>query len=148
MHKIQKSAILPYAAEKIFQLVNDIEKYPDFLPWCREAVILTQDTHTVQARLLLSKGGMEKSFTTVNSLTPSTRMIMELVDGPFKHLKGIWDFQVLSDHECQVALDLEFEFSSKLVAMLFGPVFQQAAHKLVDAFVDRADELYGHTPKN
>lgn len=145
MHKIQKSMIMSYSAEQMFRLVNDIERYPDFLPWCRKATLLEQSPGEVRAQLLLSKGGIEKSFTTVNTLMPSTRMVMELLDGPFKHLKGVWDFQVLADQECQVALDLEFEFSSKMVAMLFGPVFQQAAHKLMDAFVSRADELYGHT---
>lgn len=141
MHKIQKSAILPYSQEQIFQLVNDIERYPEFLPWCRKATILSKNNHEIRAQLCLSKGGIEKSFSTVNTLTPSTRMVMELVDGPFKHLKGIWDFKAINNQECQVSLDLEFEFSSKLIAMLFGPVFQQAAHQLVDAFTSRAQEL-------
>ena len=134
---------MPYSTAQLFELINDIEKYPIFLPWCREATILAADAHEIKAQLLLSKGGIEKSFTTRNTLTPSTRMVMELLDGPFKHLKGVWDLQALGEHECQVALDLEFEFSSKMMAMLFGPVFQQAAHKLMDAFVARADELYG-----
>lgn len=149
MHKIQKSTILPYTAEQMFQLVNDIETYPNFLPWCCQATILTQNSHEIRATLMLSSsGGVKQSFTTVNTLTPSTRMVMELVDGPFKHLKGVWDFQALDENECQVSLDLEFEFSSKLVAMLFGPVFQKIAHQLVDAFVERADKLYGDTQKN
>lgn len=134
---------MPYSAEQMFILVNDIEKYPDFLPWCRQATILSQDAGHIKAQLVLAKGNFEKSFTTINRLTPSSQMVMELVDGPFKHLKGIWDFHALGDSECQVELDLEFQFSSKMVAMLFGPVFQQVASKLVDAFVERAREVYG-----
>ena len=134
---------MPYSAEQMFILVNDIEQYPEFLPWCHQATILSQDAEHIKAQLVLAKGGFEKSFTTINRLTPSTQMIMELVDGPFKHLKGIWDFKELSEHECQVELDLEFQFSSKMVAMMFGPVFAQVASKLVDAFVERAKEVYG-----
>jgi len=142
MHRIQKSAIMSHSAEQMFQLVNDIEKYPEFLPWCSRATMLQHDETQIKAELVLSKGGLEKSFTTINTLTPSVQMVMELVDGPFKHLKGTWDFQMLGEHECQVELDLEFQFSSKMIAMVFGPFFQQAANKLVDAFVTRASEIY------
>lgn len=134
---------MPYSAEQMFILVNDIEKYPEFLPWCRQATILSKDAQQIEAKLVLAKGHLEKSFTTVNKLSPPRQMIMELVDGPFKHLKGTWDFQVLGEHECQVELDLEFQFSSKVVALMFGPFFQQAASMLVDAFVTRADAVYG-----
>lgn len=133
---------MPYSAEQMFNLVNDIEKYPEFLPWCSNARVLQRDAGQIKAELVLAKGGLEKSFTTVNTLKPSVQMVMELVDGPFKHLKGTWDFHVLGDRECQVELDLEFQFSSKMVALMFGPLFQQAASKLVDAFVARADEIY------
>ncbi len=132
---------MPYSAEQMFTLVNDIEKYPEFLPWCARAQILERDSVQIKAQLVLAKGGLEKAFTTNNTLKPSVQMVMELVDGPFKHLKGTWDFHVLAEHECQVELDLEFQFSNKLIAMMFGPVFQQAAAKLVDAFVQRADDL-------
>ena len=133
---------MPYSAEQMFILVNDIESYPEFLPWCHQATILSQDEQSIKAQLVLAKGGFEKSFTTINRLTPSTQMVMELVDGPFKHLKGIWHFHALGEHECQVELDLEFQFSSKMIAMMFGPLFQQAASKLVDAFVERAKEIH------
>jgi ribosome-associated toxin RatA of RatAB toxin-antitoxin module len=134
---------MSYSAEQMFTLVNDIEKYPEFLPWCSKAAVLKRDETQIKAELVLSKGGLEKSFTTINILKPSVQMVMELVDGPFKHLKGTWDFHVLGDKECQVELDLEFQFSSKMIAMVFGPFFQQAASKLVEAFVTRADAVYG-----
>lgn len=134
---------MPYSAEQMFRLVNDVEQYPEFLPWCHRATVLSRDASHIKAELVLAKGGLEKSFTTVNALDAPKQMIMELVDGPFKHLRGIWDFHAMGDHECQVALDLEFQFSSKMVALMFGPFFQQAAHMLVDAFVKRADDVYG-----
>jgi ribosome-associated toxin RatA of RatAB toxin-antitoxin module len=143
MHRIQKSAIMPYTIEQMFQLVNDIEKYPEFLPWCQTATVLARDDKQIKATLVLAKGGLEKSFTTINSLDTPKQMIMELVDGPFKHLKGIWDFCAIGEKECQVELDLEFQFSSKMIALVFGPFFQQAASKLVDSFVKRADDVYG-----
>ena len=133
---------MPHSAEQMFVLVNDIEAYPDFLPWCHSAKVLSHEGDEIKAQLVLAKGGMEKSFTTINKLKPSVQMVMELVDGPFKHLKGTWDFHPLGDHECQVELDLEFQFSSKMIAIMFGPFFQQAASKLVDAFVVRADDIY------
>lgn len=134
---------MPHTVEQMFTLVNDIEAYPEFLPWCHSAAVLERTDNTIKAKLVLAKGGMEKSFTTINTLTPSSQMVMELVDGPFKHLKGIWDFESIGDQECQIKLDLQFQFSSKLIAMVFGPFFQQAANKLVDAFVERADDIYG-----
>lgn len=134
---------MPYTAEQMFKLVNDIESYPSFLPWCRKSVVLKEEANLVTAQLVLAKGGLEKSFTTQNTLTPSSEMVMALVDGPFKHLKGDWRFTPMSEGSCQVSLDLEFAFSNKLIAMMFGPVFQQAANMLVDAFVKRAKEVYG-----
>ena len=134
---------MPYSAEQMFQLVNDIDKYPEFLPWCHQAAVLSRDDKQIKATLVLAKGGLEKSFTTVNSLDAPKQMIMELVDGPFKHLKGIWDFHAIGENECQVELDLEFQFSSKMIALMFGPFFQQAASMLVESFVARADDVYG-----
>lgn len=134
---------MPYTAAQMFNLVNDIEAYPAFLPWCRSAEVLGQSETEIKGRLVLSKGGMEKSFTTRNLLTPSSQMVMELVDGPFKHLKGVWSFQEIDGQECQVELDLQFEFSNKLITIMFGPAFQQAASVLVESFVERADEVYG-----
>lgn len=133
---------MPYSIEQMFTLVNDIESYPLFLPWCDRAVVLEKSTNTITAQLTLGKGGFEKSFTTVNTLTPSTEMVMALVDGPFKHLRGHWLFQSVGDGHCQVSLDLTFQFSNRIMAAMFGPVFQQAANRLVDAFVKRADAVY------
>ncbi len=134
---------MPYSAQQLFELVNDVAKYPEFLPWCHKATILSQDAGHIKATLVLAKGGLEKSFTTINTLTRDVQMVMELVDGPFKHLKGTWNFHALGEQECQVELDLEFQFSTKMIALAFGPLFQQAASKLVESFVQRADAVYG-----
>lgn len=143
MNRIQKTAVMPHSVEQMFTLVNDIEAYPDFLPWCNDAAVLSEQGNEVKASLTLAKGKLERSFTTINTLTPHSRMVMELLDGPFKHLKGVWDFEPQAEGGCRVLLDLEFEFSNKIIAMMFGPFFQQAATMLVDAFVSRAKEVYG-----
>ena len=133
---------MPYSQEQMFALVNDVGAYETFLPWCKRSQVLSQNATEIQAKLTLTKGGMEKSFTTINALTPTSKMVMALVDGPFKHLRGTWRFTATGERECQIELNLEFQFSNKLVEMMFGPFFQQAANRLVDAFVERANVIY------
>lgn len=143
MQKIQKKALVQHSAEEMYALVNDVAEYPDFLPSCHGARVIAQDEHQLKAELVLGKGKLEKAFTTVNELHPPHKMVMHLVDGPFKHLQGVWLFHEKGPDLCEVELDLEFEFSNKLLAMMFGPVFQQTASHLVDAFKARATAVYG-----
>jgi ribosome-associated toxin RatA of RatAB toxin-antitoxin module len=146
MTTISRQAIVPYSAAQMFALVNAIESYPDFLPWCRSSEILSQYQDEVRARLDLSRGGLQKSFTTCNRLQPDKMIEIRLIDGPFEHLQGMWRFQPLSadGSGCQILFDLEFKFAGKLVDMAFGPIFQQIANSLVDAFCQRAHALYGN----
>jgi ribosome-associated toxin RatA of RatAB toxin-antitoxin module len=126
----------------MYRLVNDIEAYSQFLPWCKESRILQQNEDEIHAMLVLAGGGFQKSFTTCNRLQPNKMIEIRLVDGPFKNLEGFWRFEEVMETGCLVTLDLEFEFSNRLIGMAFGPVFNQVASTLVDAFCKRANEVY------
>ena len=140
---IHRSALVPHSPEQMFALVDDIERYPEFLPWCRSAREISRDEDEVVASLDLAKGSVHKTFTTRNRLQPGKMIEMRLVDGPFRHLEGFWRFDRLQGDACRISLDLEFEFSSKLVGLAIAPVFNPVANSLVDAFVQRANRLYG-----
>lgn len=141
--RIQRSAWVPYSAEQMFNLVNDVDSYPLFLPHCRSARILETGSDRVKATIELAKGALHKSFTTVNHLEPPHRIEMQLVQGPFRRLHGAWTFTHENGQGTRVALDLEFEFAGKLMALAIGPVFNHVANSLVDAFVRRAADVYG-----
>lgn len=145
MPTIHRTASAPYSAKKMYALVDDVTRYPEFIPWCSKSQEISRTSSEVKASLELSHLGMHKSFTTCNYLHPYERMEITLVDGPFKHLEGFWHFTASSETSCIVTLDLEFEFSNKLLGLAFGPVFNQAANMLVDAFTKRAHEVYGNT---
>lgn len=143
MTVISRSALVSFSAENMFDLVDNIETYPAFLPWCKSTTIHNRDADEVRASIELSKAGIHKTFSTVNRTQRGKIIEMRLLEGPFKHLEGFWRFETLSDTASKVSLDIEFEFSSKLLDMTVGPVFGQICNSLVDAFVKRAQELYG-----
>jgi ribosome-associated toxin RatA of RatAB toxin-antitoxin module len=141
--RIQRSAVVSYSVDQMFGLVNDVETYPEFLPHCRSARILERGEEQIKARIELAKGALHKSFTTLNRLHAPNRIEMQLVDGPFRQLHGAWQFIDLGAGKTRVMLDLEFEFSNRLMALALGPIFNQLANSLVDAFVGRAREIHG-----
>ncbi len=143
MTTIHRHALTPHSAEQMYALVDDIDSYPQFLQWCRSARVISRDSDVVTAKLELAKGSVHKEFTTRNRLMPGKMIEMQLVEGPFHHLEGFWQFDALSEDACKVILDLEFDFNSKMLGMLVGPVFNQVANTLVDAFCKRASDLYG-----
>lgn len=143
MKRVERSALLPYSAEQMFDVVNDVTAYPEFLPWCDRTEILEATETTLVARLSLSKGGVQQSFSTRNQLQRPSRMHLELVEGPFRLLEGDWQFTALGDSGCRVEMNLRFEMDSKLAKMVLGKVFEKAADTLVEAFCERADHLYG-----
>lgn len=143
MTVIRKSAIVPYSADEMYALVADIDSYGRFLPWCGGAEVLQREPETVTAAIRIAYRGVNKSFTTRNALDPGRAMTLQLVDGPFRHLRGHWRFEPLDDRACKVSLELDFEFSNRLVAMLVGPVFESIGNDLVDSFRRRAEALYG-----
>lgn len=141
---INRHALVPYTSVEMFGLVDDVEAYPSFLPWCRQARVLSRSQDEVRATIELAKGSVRKAFTTCNRLQRHKMIEMRLVEGPFRHLEGFWRFDPVGDGtSSKVSLDLEFEFSSKLLALAIGPIFNQIANTLVDAFVRRAREVYG-----
>jgi len=142
METVSKSETIPYSAKAMYSLVNDVESYPEFLPWCHAVQIHNQDEQEVTASLTLSKGGINKSFTTRNELTPHSHMEMHLVEGPFKHLHGIWNFEEVDNGHCHVSVDITYDFNSRIMAMMLGPVFHHIADTLLKAFVTRAHELH------
>lgn len=143
MHHISRSAIVPYSCNEMYQLVNQVDSYPEFLDWCSDATILNQTKDEVIASVKINKGSFQKSFTTLNSLTQNRRIDMQLRDGPFSHLSGSWKFTKLSDKACKVELKLQFNFSSKLTDLAISPIFKSIANSQLDAFVRRAKFIYG-----
>ena len=142
MPRVHRSALLPYRAADVFAIVNDVGRYPEFLPWCAAASVLEATDREVLAELSLSASGIRETFTTRNQLIPFEKIEMMLVSGPFRRLSGGWTFTRLGeDHGCRVALDLDFQLAG--VRSLLGSVFHRAADHMVDAFCARADELLG-----
>ncbi len=143
MPRVQRSALLPYQAPDVFAIVNDVQRYPEFLPWCANAAVIQASEQEVLAELSLAAGGIRETFTTRNRLIPFEKIDMMLVSGPFRRLSGGWTFTRLGDDGCRVALDLDFQLAG--VRSLLGSVFNRATDQMVDAFCARAHELLGPT---
>lgn len=135
---------MPYSAQQMYDIVNAVDRYSEFLPWCAQSRIIRQDENSMEATILMKKGKLNHSFTTCNSLRPGENINVQLVDGPFKRLSGDWRFIQMNETSSRIALQLEFEFSNRFVGLLIGPVFTQIANTLVDAFCKRAHQLYRH----
>ncbi len=144
MAEIRQSAIVAYSAEQMFSLVDDVARYPEFLPWCEKAELLADTDTTLRARLSVAKGKLRYAFTTDNVRTRPNTIEMKLVDGPFKHLHGVWRFTD-TPLGCKVSLELEFEFASRIIALSLSPVFKAITGSLVNSFKQRAESLHGRT---
>lgn len=142
MTRLHRTALVPYQAEQMFALVNQIEHYPEFLPWCHNTSVSSRKEGEVVACIEVSARGIHKKFTTRNVLVPNTRMEMHLVEGPFREFLATWQFEQLGDMGCKVTLDMSFEFSNKIMSMLLGSVFNRAVSTMIDAFTKRASEIY------
>lgn len=138
---VKKSRVVPYSCEQMFDLVNDVEQYSAFLPYCNESTVHHRNEHEVQATLVIGAAGMTKSFTTRNLLQQNKMIEIRLVDGPFSHLEGFWRFDE-ENEGCKISFDLEFEFAGRMFSMLLGPIFEQVTDKMVDSFCTRAQDLY------
>lgn len=143
MPSISRSALVMYSVDQMFQLINDVLAYPLFLPDCSNSKIITEDDHSVTAALLVSKAGIKKWFTTKNTLISNEQVQLELVDGPFNKLHGRWLLTPLSEGACKVSLELEYEFSNKMFDLAFGRVFNHLTNNMVQAFTQRAKDVYG-----
>lgn len=142
MANVSRSALVPYSAEQMFALVDDVPAYTEFLPWCNQSTEHTRSNDEVEASIQIAKGSINKAFRTRNLLQKPGQIEMQLIDGPFKHLHGFWRFDELKPGACKVSLELDYEFSSPLIALAIGPIFNQVANTLVDSFVQRAKNCY------
>lgn len=141
MAVVHRAAFAPFGAEQMYALVNDVEAYPEFLPWCVAAVVLTAQDGLMQARLTVKKGLLDYAFTTANRLTPGRAISLKLIEGPFKKFNGAWQFEPV-EGGCLIRFDVEFEFASRLLGAALSTAFKPLADSLVDAFKSRAYAVY------
>lgn len=140
--KVSRSALVHFSAARMFGLVDDIEQYPEFLPWCSDTKVTLRDTGTTRATININYHGIRQSFSTENHKQFPQRMTIQLVEGPFKTLNGEWLFTPLDEQACKIDFQLHYEFSSILLEKLVGPVFGYIAGTMVDAFLKRAEQLH------
>lgn len=143
MAQVEKSALVPFSTVQMYELVNDLESYPEFLPWCESTQLLSLTEARMCGRISVARAGIRQTFSTCNRLYPYERIELHLDEGPFKHLRGDWHFMALREDASKVSLRMEFEFSGRLINAAFGSVFSHIANNLVDAFCQRAREVYG-----
>lgn len=144
MRQLHKSLFMPFSAAQMFAIVNDIDAYGQFLPWCGGARVIQCDGDIITAEIVIAKGPASVAFTTYNRLKINERIDMQLARGPFKHLIGAWLFEPKGEHACQVRLQMDFEFNNRLLSMTVGPVFEQVVGSLIEAFRKRAEVLYAN----
>lgn len=143
MKSISKQALVPYTPAEVYAIVNDVPAYQEFLPWCGRSEVLYADADEMRARIHIQRGALRRSFTTRNRIQKDKMIEVRLLEGPFRHLEGYWRFDRVGEQGCRISFDLQFEFANRLVSMTLGPVFQQIARTLVDAFCKRAEQVYG-----
>ncbi len=143
MGNISKTAVVPYTAEQMYELVNDIEAYPDFLPWCTDASVYNRTVTALTASVSLATGRIKQTFTTENTMQVGRRIDVRLVSGPFSYLNGSWRFEPVGNGLCRIDLDMNFEFRNKLLKLTLNPFFNQFMNSLVSSFVDRAGKIHG-----
>ena len=140
---VKKSALVPYSASQMFNLVYDVAAYPQFLPWCHSARVISETPDKICGQIEVQRMGIHQTFSTCNRFERDRLMYIDLLDGPFRKLVGAWRFTPLREDASKVELELEFEFSGRLIDKAFGGVFNQIANTLVDAFCKRAEEVHG-----
>ena len=143
MPDVSRSVLVGYTPAQMFALVDAVEEYPKFLPWCSAATVSHRDDRTTRATLSIRYRGLKQAFTTLNDKDAPKEMRLRLVEGPFRQLDGLWRFSELASRGCKVELQLRYEFSSRILEKLVGPVFDHIANTMVDAFAKRAEQVYG-----
>ena len=143
MHTVTRSLILPYSAAEMYFLVDDVDRYHEFLPWCKNSVVLKRERTVVTARIGVSFKGLSTAFTTRNCLISDQEIMMELVEGPFEDLTGSWRFSSLDEKACRVSLEVRFSLAGRLANETIAPVFKHICTTLAESFAERAKELYG-----
>lgn len=145
MASVRKSVLVMYRAQQMFALVEGVEHYPRFLPWCGATRVIERREDGVIASVDIAYHGVRQTFTTENRHAPPREIVITLKDGPFRALDGAWRFTALGETACKVEFELHYEFSSRTLEKIVGPVFNHIAHSFIDAFVRRAEELYGES---
>ena len=145
MKQVRKSVLLWYSPAEIYRLVTAIERYPEFLPWCERVEVLSREERNVTAKLHLAYSGLRHAFTTRNETVPDESVRIGLVDGPFSLLDGTWNFVPLGSggNACRIEFDMRYAFKSGPLELVLAPVFDRVANSFVDAFVKRAESVYG-----
>lgn len=143
MREVRRSALVPYSSLQMYELVADVERYPEFLPWCTAAAVQARVGDEVVASLALARGRAQARFTTRNRLVPGERLEMRLVEGPFSSLEGCWEFRPIGSAGSRVELVMRFATAATLAGLLLGPAFEAICNQLVDAFGRRAQSIYG-----
>jgi ribosome-associated toxin RatA of RatAB toxin-antitoxin module len=143
MAMVEKSVLIERSSQQMFDLVDNVEDYPRFLPWCSQTRVEFRDEKKTVATLHINFHSVKSHFTTENEKDIPQRMTIRLVDGPFRRLEGVWRFKRLAENACKIEFQLSYEFSSKMLEKIIGPVFSQITNTFVDAFVKRADDVYG-----
>jgi len=143
MTRIHKNTFVPYSAEEMYALVNDIRAYPQFLPWCKGAEVVNETATRLQATVALEAGRVKQSFSTQNSMQPGRSIEMQLLEGPFRFMTGRWQFEPQADHRCMIDLNIEFEFKNKLLKLALSGTFNKVMDSMVEAFTRRAEQIYG-----
>jgi ribosome-associated toxin RatA of RatAB toxin-antitoxin module len=142
MTVIKRTAMVAYLPSEMYELVNDVEKYPEFLPWCRAVTLISRTVDEVRATLHILKGGIHHSFSTLNRLQHNKVIELRLLEGPFQHLEGCWRFDS-EEGGCRISLDMKFALANKLLNFAVGPVIQNIANTFVESFCSRAETVYG-----
>lgn len=140
MNEIKKSVIVSHTAEKMFNLVSDIEHYSTYLPWCSKSELREKSENTVIGAIFIEYLKIKTHFVTKNINTPNSRIDMELVDGPFHHMGGYWAFTPLGEHGCKIDFILQYKFANSIIEKVIGPVFNYISKNIVDCFIIRANE--------
>ena len=143
MSEVERSALVNYSTQQMYDLVNDVNRYSEFLPGCISSKVIEETGQSMVALMELKKGPVRQTFTTSNTLVNGQSIVMELLDGPFDYLHGGWNFRPLTDAACKVELDLSFKFSNRFAAAAFNRIFTELTSRLVDSFVSRAEVVYG-----
>ena len=143
MARVEKSVFIEHSAQQMFNLVEDVESYPDFLPWCDQTRVDFRDEVKTVATLHVNFHGIKSHLTTENAKENPVWMSLKLVDGPFRRLEGNWRFKPLAENACKIEFQLSYEFSNKMFEKIIGSMFNQIANTFVEVFVKRAGQVYG-----
>lgn len=142
IHEVRRSALVTFTPEQMFDLVIDVERYPEFLPWVSGAELHEKSDRDLLASMEMHRGGVRERFTTRNEFERPSGMTLRLVRGPFRRLEGRWSFRPIGDAGTRIELDMQFEFSNRIVSMLFGKSFEESCNHLIDAFIARARQIH------